>query len=228
MGQVSDGGKHWAAMALNWSMPSAPPFISSADAPLAGLGSSSASASATISPVAWDGPELVDRDDLAVVVELGQHHGGLGEVLVPRRELDGRRRLAGHRGRRGVAAGGGGRGRPPVAVVVVVPPSWNGVAASPWPSTGAVVVVVARRGRRGGVARRRRGGGSVGLGRGGGVEDLGRHLEQHGTEPELGGGADQVEGPLLLVDAGELHDDRVALAGDLRLGHAEARRRGSG
>ena len=107
--------------------------------------------------------------------------------------------------------------------VVVVPPSWNGVAAWLWP--------VDRRGRRGGrppavvvvvspaavvvvdpsasvvVVASRTSGASA--------------RQQHGPEPELGGGADQVEGSLLLVDAGELHDDRVALPGDLRLGHAE-------
>ena len=220
VGQVSDGGLHWAAMALNWSMPSAPPFISRATLHWPVLGSSSALGVGHDLAGRLGRTELVDGDDLAVVVELGQHHRGLGEVLLARRELDSRCRLAGHGRRGGVAAG--------VvvvvvrrAVVVVVPPSWNGVAArpgpppAPWSSSSAAVVVVVSPAAvvvvdpsaSVVVVASRTSGGIV--------------LEQHRTEPELGGGADQVEGALLLVDAGELHDDRVALPGDLRLGDAE-------
>ena len=44
---------------------------------------------------------------------------------------------------------------------------------------------------------------------------------EHGPEAQLGGGADEVERPLLVVHAGQLHDDGVALAGDLRFGDAQ-------
>ena len=61
--------------------------------------------------------------------------------------------------------------------------------------------------------------GHVGVGAG---EGFLRHHTEHGAEAQLGGLADQVEGPLLLVDAGELHEEVVALGGYLGLGHPEA------
>ena len=48
----------------------------------------------------------------------------------------------------------------------------------------------------------------------------GQHL-QHRAELQLGGLADELEGPVLVLHARDLHQDRVALAGDLGLGHAE-------
>ena len=126
----------------------------------------------------------------------------------------------------------------PAAVVVVVSPAAVVVVVPP----AAVVVVVpvlvrARRRRsvpppvlwswwsppRSWWSCPRRGGGrrAVALGRGGGVQGLGWQLDEHGSEPQLGRGSDQVEGALLLVDPGQLHDDGVPLAGDLGLGHAE-------
>ena len=48
-----------------------------------------------------------------------------------------------------------------------------------------------------------------------------RDRRDHGAEPQLGGVAHDLDGPLLVLHAGELDDDRIALAGDLRLGHAE-------
>ena len=44
---------------------------------------------------------------------------------------------------------------------------------------------------------------------------------EHRPEPELGGAADDLEGPLAVLDAGQVDDDRVALADDLGLGDAE-------
>ena len=44
---------------------------------------------------------------------------------------------------------------------------------------------------------------------------------QHRPEPQLGGPADDLEGPLAVLDAGEVDDDGVALADDLGLGDAE-------
>ena len=207
-------------MALNWSMPSAPPFISSdtVHCPLrvelgVGVGDDLTGGLRRA--------ELVHGHDLAVVVELGEHHGGLGQVLVPGRELE------------------RGAGSPATVVVVVSPapswwsraarwswwssPSWNGVAASalaldrggrgrgrrpPWSwwSSPAAVVVVEPSAAVVVVVASRTSGGS---------------WSEHGPEPQLGRGAHQIEGALLLVDPGQLHDDRVALAGDLGLGHAE-------
>ena len=44
---------------------------------------------------------------------------------------------------------------------------------------------------------------------------------QTGPEPQLGGLADHLEGPLLILDAWELDDDAVALAGDVGFGHTQ-------
>ena len=96
--------------------------------------------------------------------------------------------------------------------------SWNGVAApaADCPSTG---------GRRGRGRRPVGGGGGVGRrGRRGGGEDLvdvaGDRLED-GPEPELGRVAHELQGPLLVLDAGQLHDHRPPLPGDVGLRHAE-------
>ena len=83
-----------------------------------------------------------------------------------------------------------------------------------------------RGGRRGGgVAfdRRHRGGrGRIDGGRGGRIGDDARvEGGEHRPELELGGLADQGDGPVLVLHAGDLDEDVVALAGDLRLGHAE-------
>ena len=44
---------------------------------------------------------------------------------------------------------------------------------------------------------------------------------EHRPEPQLGRLAHQLQRPVLVLDARELDDDGVALAGDLGLGHAE-------
>ena len=55
VGQVCDGGEHWAAMALNWSIPLSPPRISR-DTLQVPFGPSWALAVFTILPVACEGP----------------------------------------------------------------------------------------------------------------------------------------------------------------------------
>ncbi len=50
----------------------------------------------------------------------------------------------------------------------------------------------------------------------------GRPSSEHGPELELGGAAHERLGLGPVADAGEVDDDAVALAGDLRLGHAQA------
>ena len=44
------------------------------------------------------------------------------------------------------------------------------------------------------------------------LADRGQDL-QHGPEPQLGGLADQLQGPVLVIDTGELHQDRVCPGG---------------
>ena len=73
---------------------------------------------------------------------------------------------------------------------------------------------VTRRGRRGGRRRRRCGG------RRGRIAP-GRDLGEHRAEAQFGRGAHQVERPLLVLHARQRDDDRVALPGDVRLGHTE-------
>src|SRR5688572_15653439 len=137
-GQVCDGGEHWAAMALNWSMPSAPPFISSATVHWP-FGPSSALASSTISPVAWDGPSWY-----TATVSPSSSSSGSTTVASGRSSLRGVSSKAGAGSPDTVvvvvAPGAVVVVVPGGAVVLVVPPSWNGAAARLWPSMGAVVV----------------------------------------------------------------------------------------
>jgi hypothetical protein len=55
----------------------------------------------------------------------------------------------------------------------------------------------------------------------GGLHLRGVDLFDHRTEAELGGLADEVERPLGVLDAWQLHDDVVALAGHLGFGDTE-------
>src|SRR5690606_2934730 len=77
---------------------------------------------------------------------------------------------------------------------------------------------------RGGRACDRRRGGRRGGGRGGRV-GVGRrrgHAGQHRAQVRLAGHVDEVDGLLLVVDSGQVDDDRVVLADDLRFTDAEA------
>ena len=156
--------------------------------------------------------DAVAQDDVAVVVELAEHDLRGGVVLLGGRgRHDGgghRRGCPGHRGRRhgGRARhrGGPGRGRRRRRRR-----SWWHRAAVVAPGTvvaPATVVV----------------GGHGGAGDRHGLALVGRQRLQHGTEAELGRLAHDLEGPVLVLHAGQVHDDGVALAGDLGLGHAEA------
>ena len=147
-------------------------------------------------------------------------------VVVVGRRVDGD-------GRRSVAAG---------STVVVVVGSWAGRAAANSPS----VSPAERRGRALGGGRRRCrpapassvvvvAAGSTGDGasspghRGGRAASAAsscscgdvRLAGEHRPEPELGGAADHLEGPLGVLDAGQVDDDGAALADDLGLGDAE-------
>ena len=54
-----------------------------------------------------------------------------------------------------------------------------------------------------------------------GVHLLGRQHRTDRTEPQLGGLTDEVERSLCIVDTWQLDHDRLALAGDVGLGHTE-------
>ena len=55
------------------------------------------------------------------------------------------------------------------------------------------------------------------------IERLGERSDpvRHRAEHDLAGDADQLDGAVLVLHAGQVDHDRVALAEDLRLGHAE-------
>ncbi len=154
--------------------------------------------------------------DLLVGDVLGRlHHAG------ERRQGRGRRRLRRCVGRRG----GGGRGRGGRCR--------RGGGLRPEPASGrrcrpdlVVDVDALRGGRRGPAGRRGRGRPRRGGGRGGVVVVVDRHVLgrqglEDGPEPQLGGLADDAEGLVAVLHAGEVDDDVVALPADLRLGHTE-------
>ena len=178
---------------------------------------------------AGDGPELVAEHLVAVVVVLAEGDGSTRDVSVGRGQLEGFEardqgalvRGGRSRGRCGVVRDGGGRigfglGR------------HGGLAGN----ESVARLLSGRRfgGRRDGG---RRVGVRLGRVRGRGVGRCGitgcdverrrrQRLLQDGAEPELGRLPHQFERPVTVLDARELHHDRIALTGDLGLGHADA------